>query len=51
MSRLVPLRDIAKVIRSKNAGPFRLTLDVIFSSREDFEVVEFLRLRHAYDGG
>jgi hypothetical protein len=28
--RTVPLRDVAQVIRSKNAGPFELTLDVLF---------------------
>ena len=31
------LKDIAAVIRSKNAGPYELTLDVIFSDRETFE--------------
>ncbi len=31
--------DIAKVIRSKNAGPFTLTLDLIFVREEDFEMV------------
>ncbi len=25
-----PLKDLAKVIRSKNAGPFEITFDVIF---------------------
>lgn len=30
----VPLRDVARVIRSKNAGPFELTLDVIFGDAE-----------------
>ena len=35
-----PLRDIAKVVRSKNAGPFEITLDIIFKSKEDFEVVK-----------
>jgi hypothetical protein len=34
------LRSIAMVIRSKNAGPFEITLDVIFSSREDYEAVK-----------
>jgi len=34
-----PLRDIAKVVRSKNAGPFEITLDIIFKNREDFEAV------------
>jgi Domain of unknown function (DUF4387) len=36
----VPLRAIAKVIRSKNAGPFEMTLDVIFGSKRDYEVVK-----------
>lgn len=33
------LYDIAEVIRSKNAGPFTLTLDLIFKNNEDFEQV------------
>lgn len=31
------LKEIATVIRSKNAGPYELTLDVIFSDRKVFE--------------
>jgi hypothetical protein len=31
------LRDIAEVIRSKNAGPFWLTIDVFFADPEYFE--------------
>ena len=30
------LSDIAQVIRSKNAGPRRLTLDIIFGSDADY---------------
>lgn len=30
------LYDIAKVIRSKNAGPFMFTIDVMFDDRQDF---------------
>jgi len=33
------LYDHASVIRSKNAGPFTLTLDLIFSTEEAFDVV------------
>ena len=33
------LRDIAKVVRSKNSGPFEVTFDAIFSSTEDYERV------------
>lgn len=28
-----------KVLRSKNAGPFVITLDVIFGTQSDFEIV------------
>jgi len=31
------LKEIAAVIRSKNAGPYELTLDVIFADRDTFE--------------
>ena len=34
------LRDIAKVIRSKNAGPFEITFDVIFEDAEVYQVVK-----------
>ena len=33
----VRLLDVAEVIRSKNAGPYELTLDIIFKEREMFE--------------
>lgn len=33
----VCLKDIANVIRSKNAGPFELTLDVLLKDSEMFE--------------
>jgi len=31
------LADAALVVRSKNAGPFELTLDIIFKERSGFE--------------
>jgi len=31
MSTTTPLKDLAQVIRSKNAGPFEVTFDVMFS--------------------
>ena len=34
------LRDVASVIRSKNAGPFELTLDVLLKDAETFEKVK-----------
>lgn len=36
----VRLADIARVIRSKNAGPFELTFDVMFDRMETFERVK-----------
>jgi hypothetical protein len=33
------LRDVAAIVRSKNAGPFRLTLDVILPDDATFELV------------
>ena len=32
----VRLRDLAKTIRSKNAGPFRLTFDVLFEEAANY---------------
>jgi len=34
------LRELAKVVRSKNAGPFALTFDVVFSDRATYERVK-----------
>jgi len=34
------LRDIAEVLRSKNAGPFKVTVDVLFANEDDFDLVE-----------
>ena len=31
------LWEVAKLIRSKNSGPFELTFDVIFKDRETYE--------------
>ena len=33
------IRDIAKACKSKNAGPFELTIDVVFDDRTLFERV------------
>jgi len=33
----VPMTKLAKVIRSKNSGPFELTFDIIFKTREIYE--------------
>jgi hypothetical protein len=39
-TKLVALKEIAKIIRSKNAGPFEITMDIIFKSVEDYEAVK-----------
>ena len=31
------LGDIAKACKSKNAGPYELTLDIMFGDRETFD--------------
>jgi hypothetical protein len=31
------LEDLARVIRSKNAGPYVLTLDILFDDEKDFD--------------
>lgn len=36
MTKLV---ELAKVLRSKNSGPFQITLDVLFDSRDNYERV------------
>jgi hypothetical protein len=35
-----PLTELAQVIRTKNAGPFELTMDIIFKDRETYEKVK-----------
>lgn len=35
----VPLWQLAKLIRSKNAGPFTITIDIMFDRREVYELV------------
>jgi hypothetical protein len=36
---MVKLKDIAKACKSKNAGPFELTLDIMFEDEATFEKV------------
>ena len=38
--RTVNIREVAQVVRSKNAGPFRLTLDILFKDRVIYEQVK-----------
>ena len=35
-----PILDIAKVVRSKNSGPFELTMDIIFKDKASFDKVK-----------
>ncbi len=37
------LFEIAKILRSKNAGPFRVTFDIMFSDHETYEKVKLTR--------
>ena len=36
LPRRVPLAELAAVIRSKNSGPYELTLDLIFRNEDDY---------------
>jgi hypothetical protein len=36
------LRELASLIRSKNAGPFELTFDIMFRTQHDYEAVKKL---------
>jgi hypothetical protein len=40
MSRVVKLVDIADEIRSKNAGPFELTFDIMFDDEQTYRKVK-----------
>ena len=38
------LTDICKVIRSKNCSPFELTMDLIFTTEENFKKAKEMNL-------
>jgi hypothetical protein len=40
MAKTARLYDLAKVLRSKNAGPFELTLDIMFDDEEKYQIVK-----------
>jgi len=40
MTKSKTLYELAKVLRSKNSGPFELTLDVIFDDQETYNLVK-----------
>jgi hypothetical protein len=37
-ARGVPIIDLAKVVRSKNSGPYELTLDLVFKDRSSYDI-------------
>lgn len=37
---MAKIRDLAIVCKSKNAGPFEVTIDVVFADRETYEKVK-----------
>lgn len=39
-ARRLSLQSLASVIRSKNAGPFQYTVDVLFAEEESYELVK-----------
>ncbi len=39
----IPLTELCRVIRSKNAGPFELTLDLIFKDQKTYEQVKKMK--------
>ncbi len=40
----VNITELASVIRSKNSGPYEITFDIIFKSREEFETARKSRI-------
>lgn len=40
MAETKTLYELAKVLRSKNSGPFELTMDVIFDNKDYYEKVK-----------
>lgn len=37
---MAQLFELAKVLRSKNSGPFEITLDILFDNQQDYERVK-----------
>ncbi|MBU1070263.1 DUF4387 domain-containing protein [Myxococcota bacterium] len=38
-----PITELARVIRSKNSGPFELTLDILFREEANYETIRDTR--------
>ena len=36
---MTKLTDITNIIRSKNSGPYELTMDIMFKTRDDFKMI------------
>lgn len=36
---MTKLTDITYIIRSKNSGPYELTMDIMFKTRDDFKMI------------
>ena len=34
---MLNVKDVAKIVRSKNSGPFEITMDIIFKNPEDYQ--------------
>jgi hypothetical protein len=34
-----PLREIADIVRSKNAGPYRITFDILCKEKDNYEII------------
>ncbi len=41
--KMVPLIELAAVIRSKNAGPYELTIDILFKHEQDYLFLKEMR--------
>jgi hypothetical protein len=48
MAKTVKLTEVAEVIRSKNSGPYELTLDIIF---KDWETYRRVKARGVFQPG
>ena len=44
MALEIPLSSITTIVRSKNAGPFRITLDIVFRDSATYQKVKASRL-------
>ena len=44
---MAKLKEIARYVRSKNAGPFWVTIDIFFKDKESYERVRHSNIREA----